>query len=79
MISVPLYEFSVAAFDMYLVSYIWDTVAYRLFFNIYYRMNYWITLAFIVTFSFTLSFVCAKIKMVLFKTTKIIRKASRYK
>lgn len=74
---VSLFNFTVQDrawyMNMYLVSYIFDTVVNRKF-NVLYanpKISYWISLAVCFSLSFLLSFFAAYIKDILFKKIKL--------
>ena len=67
---------SIVAFDVYLVSYIFDMLAYRHFSFLYFRYPYYLVLFGCFTFSFCCSFISASIKRYLArKIQSIVKKA----
>lgn len=70
---------SIGAFDMYLVSYIFDMTAYRHFLFLYYRCPYYFVLLGCFGFSFCLSFTSAHVKKYLTgKIRSLLMKGKKY-
>lgn len=61
---------SKCSFDMYLVSYIWDMIAYKKLFHLYWEKTYFVVLFICFAFSFTGSVMCACTKEAVFGVTR---------